>query len=73
MPTTQAPPTQTRKGENLNVWLPSELMTAFRILCERNRRSRTTTTRIFFETCLADEGLWPPPEGNEKAPATTGA
>ncbi len=56
-----APP-RVRKGTNLNVWLPDDLMEAFESLRAENRRTHKAEVEVMMEDYLKRHGRWPPPE-----------
>lgn len=63
---TAAPPepiARQRTGQNLNVWLPHDIMDAFEQMLARTRRTKTAEVLVMMEAYLKDAGLWPPKPG----------
>ncbi|MDE2097208.1 MAG: hypothetical protein KGL39_08170 [Patescibacteria group bacterium] len=55
---------RTRAGQNLNVWLPDDIMDAFERLLGKTRRTRTAEVQLMMEQHLQANGLWPPDQAD---------
>jgi hypothetical protein len=55
-----------RLGKNINVWVTDDLYQAFETLRARNRRTVKAEIEVILEKHLAEHGLWPPPDTEEK-------
>lgn len=54
-----------RIGQNLNVWIPDELMAAWEAYRKTTRRTKTAETVLMMEEYLKARGLWPPAHPSE--------
>jgi len=57
---------RSRKGQNINVWLPDDLLAAFERQLGKTRRTKTAEIQIMMEQYLEQAGLWPPAEQGDE-------